>query len=172
MRKAGNTSGGLSKIFDRIITWVAYVSGWIIIIMMLSISYEVVMRYFFRAPTAWVVDFSGYMQYVLVLLGTPWVLKIGSHTRLDILLNKFSGRIQTILNIITSSIALLACAIFFWKGFEATWGAYQRGDFLYREVEVPLALLFVFIPVAFLLLCIQFGREVYKHWRGLGKALV
>jgi TRAP-type mannitol/chloroaromatic compound transport system permease small subunit len=66
MRKAGNTSGGLSKIFDRIITWVAYVSGWIIIIMMLSISYEVVMRYFFRAPTAWVVDFSGYMQYVLV----------------------------------------------------------------------------------------------------------
>jgi TRAP-type C4-dicarboxylate transport system permease small subunit len=167
MKKTGTVFIGVSKIFDNIITRAAYLSGCIIIFMMLAISYEVIMRYFFIKPTGWVMDFSGYMQYACVLLGSAWVLKIGSHTRIDVLLNKFPARIQTILNLITSSIALVACAIFFWKGFEATWGAYQRGDFLYREVEVPLSILFAFIPFAFLLLCIQFGREIYKHWQAL-----
>lgn len=169
MKKIGIVSGRAPKIFDNIVTAAAYLSGCIIVFMMLAISYEVAMRYFFGTPTAWVMDFSGYMQYAIVLLGAAWVLKIGSHTRIDILLNKFRPRIQTILNIVTSSISLVACAIFGWKGFEATWGASQRGDFLYREVEVPLAILFAFIPFSFLLLCIQFGREIHKHWRALGK---
>ncbi len=172
MKKAGIGVGEVSKIFDKVVTGAAYLSGWIIIFMMLAISYEVVMRYFFKAPTAWVVDFSGYMQYATVLLGAAWVLKIGSHTRIDILLNKLPPRVQTILNIVTSSIAMVACAIFGWKGLQATWGAYQRGDFLYREVEVPLALLFAFIPASFLLLCIQFVREIGNHWRALRKTPV
>jgi C4-dicarboxylate transporter DctQ subunit len=171
MKKAGIVIvfGAVLKIFDSIVTGTAYLSGCIIIFMMLAISYEVVMRYFFGAPTGWVMDFSGYMQYGCVLLGTAWVLKIGSHTRIDILINSFRPRIQTILNMVTSSISLVACAVFGWKGFEATWGAFQRGDFLYREVEVPLSLLFAFIPFTFLLLCIQFGREIYNYWRALGK---
>ncbi len=172
MKKAGIAAGGVSKIFDKVVTGAAYLSGWIIIFMMLAISYEVVMRYFFKAPTAWVADFSGYMQYATVLLGAAWVLKIGSHTRIDILLNKLPPRIQTILNLVTSTIAMVACTIFGWKGFQATWGAYQRGDFLYREVEVPLALLFAFIPISFLLLCIQFVREIGNHWRTLRKTPV
>ena len=169
MKKIGVVTERASKIFDSIIAGAAYLSGCIIVFMMLAISYEVVMRYILGTPTSWVMDFSGYMQYAIVLLGAAWVLKIGSHTRIDILLNKFRPRIQTILNIVTSSISLVACAIFGWKGFEATWGAYQRGDFLYREVEVPLAILFAFIPFSFLLLCIQLGREIHKHWRALGK---
>jgi TRAP-type C4-dicarboxylate transport system permease small subunit len=172
MKKTGIVSGRASKIFDNVITRAAYLSGYIIIFMMFSISYEVTMRYFFIKPTGWVMDFSGYMQYVCVLLGSAWVLKIGSHTRMDILLNRFRPWVQTLLNLITSSIALVACAIFGWKGFEATWDAYQSGEFLYREVEVPLSILFAFIPFTFLLLCIQFGRQIYKQWQTLRRPSV
>ena len=154
-----------SKGFDKMLTVTAYLSGIIIIVLMLSMSYEVVMRYFFKEPTKWAVDFAGYMQYACVLLGSAWVLKISSHTRIDVLINRLRPRLQTLLNMITSLISLLACSIFCWKGFEATWSAYQRGDFLYREVEVPLSILYVFIPFAFFLLCIQFGREIYRHWQ-------
>ncbi len=169
MKKVGKR---LSKGFDKILTGTAYISGIIIVILMLSMSYEVVMRYFFKEPTKWAVDFAGYMQYACVLLGSAWVLKIGSHTRIDVLTNRFQPRTQTILNIVTSSISLLACIAFLWKGFEATWDAYQSGDFLYREVEVPLSILYAFIPFAFLLICIQFGREIHKHWHNLKRPTV
>jgi TRAP-type C4-dicarboxylate transport system permease small subunit len=157
----------LSRFFDWVLTGAAYLSGLIVVFLMLSISYEVLMRYCFARPTTWVIDFSGYAQYVSVLLGMAWVLKIDSHTRMDIVLNKLSPKTQNILNVITSLVSLATCAIFFWKGLSATWGAYQRGDFLYHEVEVPLAPLLVFIPLCFLLLSIQCGRDINKHLQAL-----
>ncbi len=159
--------GKLSRIFDNVLTVAAYASGFIIIIMMLSISYEVVMRYFFTAPTTWAIDFSGYMQYALILLGAAWVLKKNGHTKIDIILERFQGKKRSILNLFTSAISFVACALFFWKGLEATWGAYLRGDFLYREVEIPSAPLLAFFPLGFLMLCIQFAREIYKQFRAL-----
>ena len=167
VQEPGKGPGRLSKIFDNILTVTAYLSGFIIVLMMLSISYEVVMRYFFTAPTSWAIDFSGYMQLALVLLGAAWVLKNDGHTRIDIVSIRFQGKKRTILSVITSSISFLACSIFFWKGLEATWGAYQRGDFLYREVEIPSAILNAFFPLGFFLLCIQFAREIYNHLRAL-----
>ena len=167
MGKAGTVGRRLSAGFGGLLVVTAYCSGGIIVLLMLVVSYEVVMRYFFNAPTTWAIDFSRYMQYALVLLGATWVLKMGAHTKIDMLVIRRSPRTQAIIKIVTSSLALVACAIFFWKGLEATWGAYLRGDFLYHEVEVPLAPLYAFIPFTFLLLCIQFGHEVYDHWRSL-----
>jgi C4-dicarboxylate transporter DctQ subunit len=167
MGKATTVGKRLSKVFDKILIVAAYASGAIIVLMMLSMSYEVVMRYFFLAPTKWAADSAGYMQYALVLLGAAWVLKIEGHTKIDTILLRLQPRTQTIINIVTSSTALVACALFMWKGVEATWVAYVRGDFLYHEVEVPLAPLYAIIPFAFLLLCIQFGRRVYNHWHSL-----
>ena len=165
--KMGSVGRRLSKAFDSILRATAYTSGVIIVLLMLSMCYEIVMRYFFNAPTKWAADFSGYMQYVLVLLGAAWVLNIDGHTKIDTLVLFFSSRTRTIIDIVTSSIALVACALFFWKGVEAAWNAYQRGYFLYREVELPIAPLYAVIPFAFLLVCIEFGRKVYGYWHSL-----
>jgi len=165
--KSSNFMERLTKIFDYTLKVTAYFSGCLIIILMLSIVYEVVMRYFFNNPTSWVIDFSGYMQYVLVMLGAAWVLKRNGHTKIDLLSAQLGGKKQTILNAITSSIGFLTCSVFFWEGLTATWEAYQRHEFLYREVEIPVAPLFVVFPISFFLLCIQFAREIYNHLRAL-----
>jgi C4-dicarboxylate transporter DctQ subunit len=161
----------LSKIFDGILTGTAYVGGVLIILMMLSMSDHIVMRYFFRQPTGWASDFTGYMQYAIVLIGAAWLLKIDGHTKIDTLLLRFSPKIRAIIGIITSSIALVVCSIFLWKGVEATWDAYVRGDLLYRTVELPLAPLYAVIPFGFLLVCIELGRKVYNQWRYLRGAV-
>jgi C4-dicarboxylate transporter DctQ subunit len=166
-KKSSNCIGRLTKIFDYILQVTAYFSGTLIIILMLSIVYEVVMRYFFNSPTSWVIDFSGYMQYAIVMLGAAWVLKRNGHTKIDILSVQLRGKKETILNAITSSIGFLTCAVFFWEGLTATWEAYQRHEFLYREVEIPVAPLFVVFPISFFLLCIQFAREIYNYLRSL-----
>ena len=167
MGKVITIGNWLSKAFDRILTVTGYASGTIIVIMMLSMSYEVMMRYFFLKPTPWAADFSGYMQYAIVLLGAAYVLKIDAHTKIDTILMRFPSKTRTVINIVTSLLAMVTCALFFWKGMEATWSAYIRGDFLYREVEIPIAPLYAFIPFAFLLLFIQFGRRVYSFWHSL-----
>ncbi|WP_207436391.1 TRAP transporter small permease subunit, partial [Sabulibacter ruber] len=47
---------------DRISAWVGKTFAWCILLLTLAISYEVFMRYVFRAPTFWVYDAS-YMLY-------------------------------------------------------------------------------------------------------------
>jgi TRAP-type C4-dicarboxylate transport system permease small subunit len=80
---------------------------------------------------------------------------------------RFSTRTQKIMSLVTSCIALIACALFVWEGISATWLAYQGHEFLYRDIEVPLYPLYAVIPFSFLLICIQFGRMVYSGWRSL-----
>ncbi len=157
----------LSMVFDKVLLLTCYVAGGILIIMMLCITYEVVMRYFFNAPTTWVTDFAGYMQYVLILLGGAWVLKIDGHPRIDIIVSRTSSKTNAIVRIATSSLAAIACCIFFWKGLEAALNASRRGDFLYRTVEVPLAPLYAVIPLSFLLIFIEFVRQIHDRWRSL-----
>jgi C4-dicarboxylate transporter DctQ subunit len=165
MEKSGVPVGLLSKVFDKVLIGTAYISAVLIVVMMLFISYDVVLRYFFKSPTNWVGDFSGYMQYAAVLLGAAWVLKIRGHTKIDILVQHLRSRTQQILHFITTLIALIACALFLWMGITATLDAIQSGEFLYRGVEVPIAPLYAFIPFSFLLLCIQFGRDLYNNWQ-------
>jgi C4-dicarboxylate transporter DctQ subunit len=167
MGKAGTVGKRLSNVFDKILIGTGYTSGVIVVVMMLSVSFNVVMRYFFNKPTLWSNDFAGYMQYAAVLVGAAYVLMVKRHTRIDIVVQRLRPRAQVILHIVTWCIALVACAIFLWKGVQATWDAYQRNDILFRAVEVPLAPLYAFIPFSFLLLCIQFCREIYGRWRSL-----
>jgi TRAP-type C4-dicarboxylate transport system permease small subunit len=165
MKRAASIGGALSRGFDKFLKITAYISGSIILFMMLALSYHVLMRYFFKAPTNWAPDASGYMQFALVLIGTAWVLKIDSHTKIDTLLIRLPHKVKTIVSCITSLLALVACALFVWKGVEAAWMAYVRSDFLYREVELPVAPFYALIAFSFTLLFIQFCRRFFNYIR-------
>jgi TRAP-type mannitol/chloroaromatic compound transport system permease small subunit len=167
MEQSQTTGARLSRLFDRILLATAYISGAIIVIMMLSMSFDVAMRYFFDMPTRWAGDFSGYMQYFLVLLGAAWVLSIRGHTRIDILVTRFSKRTQQYFALVTSCIGLIACALFVYVGTTATLTAITDNEFLYRDIELPLWPFYAFIPLCFTLLCIQFGRMIYRGWIAL-----
>jgi C4-dicarboxylate transporter, DctQ subunit len=167
MEQSQTTGARWSRVFDRILVATGYASGAIIVLMMVSMSFDVVMRYFFDMPTRWAGDFSGYMQYVLVLLGAAWVLSVRGHTRIDILATRFSVRIQKALGIATSCVGLIGCALFVYVGVRATVTAITGNEFLYRDIEVPLWPLYAFVPFGFTLLFIQFGRMIYRGYRSM-----
>jgi TRAP-type C4-dicarboxylate transport system permease small subunit len=167
MEQPQTTGARWSRTFDRILSATAYASGVIIVLMMVSMSFDVVMRYFFNMPTRWAGDFSGYMQFVMVLLGAAWVLSVRGHTRIDILATHFPPKMQKVMNIATSIIGLLGCALFVYVGVMATSTAFIDNEFLYRDIEVPLWPLYAVIPLCFTLLSIQFGRMIYRGFRSL-----
>jgi TRAP-type C4-dicarboxylate transport system permease small subunit len=103
-------------------------------------------------------------------MGTAWVLRTNKHTRIDVIVVRFSRRTQTIIGLVCNFLGFIACALFFWVGLQKTLNAFALGDFLYREVKVPLGPLYAFIPFAFLLLSIQLGMHLYSGWRSLQAA--
>jgi len=92
---------------DRLSEQVGKGASWLTVALMLSIGYEVVMRYGFRAPTIWSFDVSYMLGGALYVLGFAWVLRDNGNVRVDIISTRFPKRIQLLINLV------LTVALFF-----------------------------------------------------------
>lgn len=153
------------KVFDQILMGTGYFAGIVCVVMMLSITYDVIMRYFFIRPTAWAIDISTLGLAFLTPIAAAWVLKREGHVKIDVIMSRLNPKNQALINGITSLLALLACLVFLWKGCEMTWETYRTGELLHRSLEIPKPIVLWPLPFGALLLCVQFVRRVggYLH---------
>ncbi len=79
---------------DRLNTWVGKAFAWCILVLTLSVSYEVGARYLARAPTDWAYD-AAYMLYgTLFMMAGAYTLARNGHVRGDVLYRLLSARAQ------------------------------------------------------------------------------
>jgi len=153
-----------NRLLDAVETSFASVGAALLIYLALSIDFEVVSRYFFGRPIRGVVDFTEYGLLYILFLSTAWVLAKEGHVKIDILLEALPSRVQRALNTITSLIAALACAVFFYFSLWLTWEAFEGADILWRAIIVPRWSIFVIMPLGSVLLTIQFLRRAWLYW--------
>lgn len=148
-----------SKLIDGIYRVTAILGGCLILFMMLSITYDVVMRYLFRDPSTWVSDSNGLLLYALTFLATGWVLKRESHVSVDIVLICLSDKNRLLLQGILSFVALLVSIVILIQTTIDAVHAYQRDELLWLAFTLPKHFLLWLIPFGFLLVCFQFIRR-------------
>jgi TRAP-type mannitol/chloroaromatic compound transport system permease small subunit len=152
---------------DRLSQWVGHAFAWCIVILTLGISYEVVVRYAFRAPTTWSFDL-GYMMYgALFFMAGAYTLARGGHVRVDILYRLWTPRAQ-------AKLDLVLYLVFFFPGVIALiWAGAEHAaeSWRYREVSifsptgVPLYPLKTLLPIGAVLLLLQGLAEVCRCLR-------
>ena len=162
----------LNRLFDRVLLILAGVAAVILVFTTVSVDFEVIMRYAFNNPTKWVVDFSEYALVFILFLSTAWVLSQEGHVKIDLLLKAFSGKTQRVVNIVTSIIGAVACAIFFGYALWITLEIFQAGDVLWRATIIPKGPIWIVMPIGSFLLTLQFARKAWFLFRNremLGK---
>ncbi len=157
----------VSNLFENINNLFAFVAGIIVIFTMLAVVYEVVMRYLFRSPTLWTVEVSGYSLLYITFLGSGWVLMHEGHVKIDLLTNRLKPNTQVILNIITSIFGFIVMSVIAWYSARVTWDSYQTNYLAATELQTPLFIVFLIIPIGSLLLVIQFLRNLSRLFREL-----
>ena len=65
---------------------------WITVPLILAMTYEVLARKLFTAPTMWAYDMSRFMYGALFMLGAGYALSKGVHIRADFLIQKFQNK--------------------------------------------------------------------------------
>ena len=151
---------------ESLSVWIGRAFGWCILILTLSVSYEVVVRYVFNAPTVWAFDMMVQMYGALFLMAGPYALAQDSHVRGDVLYRLFpvrwQARIDFVLYILFFFPGMLAL---FWFGYEIA-----KDSWRYQEVSwnSPARIQIYFfkslIPVAGGLLIIQGIAEMLRCW--------
>ena len=149
---------------DALSTWVGKAFGWLILVLTLGVSYEVMVRYLFRAPTTWAFDFSYITYGAMFLMAGAYTLSRNGHVRADVLYRFWRPRTQASMDIVLYILFFLpAVAAWMYAGW-----AYAEMSVRFREVSifspagVPVFPLKALIPVTGLLLFIQGIAEVIR----------
>ena len=79
---------------DTLSLWVGRAVSWLTLPLILAMTYEVVARYFFTAPTVWAYDISRMVYGAMFVLGAAYALSKGVHIRSDFLYRKWSVQTQ------------------------------------------------------------------------------
>ncbi|MFC2067608.1 TRAP transporter small permease subunit [Chloroflexota bacterium] len=151
--------------FDSINNLLATLAGILVIFIMLSVVYDVVMRYFLQYRVTWTLEITSYCLLFITFLGTAWVLRREGHVKMDLLLNRLKPKHQATVNIITSIICAIVCLIVAWYSAETTWSSFQIQYRMASELRPPQYLTLFVIPMGSFLLFIQFLRRAYGYLR-------
>ena len=152
--------------------WVGRAFGWCILILTLSVSYEVFVRYVLNAPTVWAFDMMVQMYGALFLMAGPYALAQDSHVRGDVIYRLFpvrwQARIDLVLYIIFFFPGMLAL---FWYGWEIAADSWRYQEVSWNSpARIQIYFFKTLIPLAGALLILQGIAEILRCWRAMRSA--
>jgi len=149
---------------DSISNWSGRVTAWLIVPMTLAVTYEVVARHFFRAPTIWAFDVTYMLYGTHFMLGTAYTLMRVGHVRTDMLYQSWSIRRQNLIDTIGYLFFLFPAMVllfyFGWQEAYHSWTIRETSDASpWRPIVYPFKTV---IPLTALLLLVQGVAEFLK----------
>jgi TRAP-type C4-dicarboxylate transport system permease small subunit len=106
------------RLIDAISEFAGKLSAWVMFVVGFCITFEVVMRYVFTAPTIWVDEISRIMQVWIVYLAAAYALKHRQMVVIDLVLRNP----DTVWRRLAESFAILVIFLFagvaIWYGFQ------------------------------------------------------
>lgn len=98
-------------VIDSISRWSGRIVMFLMIPMIFVTVYDVMLRYFFRAPTQWAYELSWMIYSAFFVLGGAYTLLEDGHISVDVLLLKLRPRLQSLLKAIYLLVLLLPFSI-------------------------------------------------------------
>lgn len=135
----------MSKILDRFLhivdvtnDWVGKITSFFIPVIMLIVSYEVVSRYVFNAPTIWAWDINVQLFAIIVFLGGGYTLLYKGHVNVDVLYSHFSEKGKAIAELITAPIFFIFLITLLWKMGVMTLASIKEREIMSTIFAPPL----------------------------------
>jgi TRAP-type C4-dicarboxylate transport system permease small subunit len=158
-----NQVGGV----ERLVAGSGYVGIVSLAFMVVSISYDVVMRYIFYAPTYWALEVNTFLLAFLCIIPAGDVLRLGSQIRITVLYDRFRPAMRARLDIMRFAAGLFFCALMVWKGADMAWRAWLHNDRMSTSLGTPMVIPYLFLPIGFGLLGLQYLLLVIKRKKTL-----
>ena len=158
---------------DQFVVWIGRAFAWCIFILTAAVMYEVIMRYFFNAPTLWSFDFTIQMYGAVFMMGGASAISTKTHVKADMYYNKLPEKGQAILDLILffcfyapGVFALTYAGYFYakkaWQVHEVSWNSPAQIQVYFSKSLIPTAgILLLIIGVAEIfrcIICIQEGK--------------
>jgi TRAP-type mannitol/chloroaromatic compound transport system permease small subunit len=166
----------IARTLDPIAIWSGRITAWLIVPMVLALSYEVVARYVFNAPTLWAYDMTFMLYGSFFMLGAAYTLQRKGHIRTDSVYAKWSVKRQGCVDAGCYIVMFIPfVTVLLWTGFPYFLKAFTTGERFVSSPWMPISWPFKLVmPLTGLLLAIQGIAElcrslhaaIYGEWVG------
>jgi TRAP-type mannitol/chloroaromatic compound transport system permease small subunit len=149
---------------DRVSAFMGQLFAWCIVILTFAVSYEVVMRKIFRAPTEWAYDVSYILYGALFIMAGAYTLSRNAHVRGDFLYRSWSPKNQARMDLVLYFVFFFpAIMAFIYSGYgfaAQAWLTHEHSA--YSPGGPPIYHYKTLIPVTGVLLLLQGIVEVIR----------
>lgn len=149
---------------DRISEFCGKLAAWLFFIIAAMITYEVVARYVFLAPTIWAEEMSQFFQIWATYLAAAYVLKHRKLISIDTVVSRFSPKVQWYFDLFAFAVIAIFCVVAIFYGSLIVIESIQVGRSTSTMLSVPKWMTESAIPICFGLLLLQTIVEITKHF--------
>ena len=153
--------------FDRIIDTMAFVAGILLVATVLIVCIEVCMRYFVHKPQVWTVEVCEYILFSIAFLGAPWLLKMGGHISVDVVIEHLGSKSQDRLRLLSMVAGVLISAVICWFSLATSWDCYKSGVLVTKTLIIPKHYFLILIFLGYFLLLVEFARQFFRQLKEL-----
>ncbi len=154
------------NIIDRLSDRIGRLAAVLFFITGVMITYEVVARYFFNAPTIWAAEISQMFLLWGTFLGMARPLHGNAHIRITVLTGLLSQRLRRFADLFSIAFIAILSAALIWYGSEIAYDSFVRGRSTGTMLNIPNWWSQAVIPVGFSLLLLQCIVELIRLARG------
>jgi len=146
----------LNRVFLKTNQVLSYVAAGFVVVMVVSILYDVFARWFFHSPTIWVIDMNEYLLVYLTFVPAAWILVNDHHVKVELVTSRLNSRTQHRLRLVTDTLGFLYCIVLAWQGWLVAWHAFERGYRFSTALSFPKFPVLVIIPIGAVWLSLAF----------------
>lgn len=168
MQKAG-------RFLDKSIAYLVYggaAMGVASILILISMTFlNVMLRYFFRAPLFFAVEYSAYLFAVVVYMGFAYAMRTEAHVRVDLVSRLLPRRIREGLEVVYPLLALGLIGIYFYYSWDLFVTSLEKHARARTIVETPLWIPQMFLWMGLTLFGLELVARVVKKFIFLQRGL-
>jgi len=99
--------------------------------------YEIIARYFFRSPSRWIADYTGYALLLSTFFLAPRIARFHGHIQVSFVQEALRGRAKTVLGAVLFLMAAGACAWAGWYAVEEAMRQHARNIQTMAVMPIP-----------------------------------
>jgi TRAP-type mannitol/chloroaromatic compound transport system permease small subunit len=145
----------LMSMIDKVNDRVGKLLSYFLFLFFVLLLMEVILRYFFNSPTVWANELAQMLFGGYAILAGGYIMRTGGHVNVDILYSRLSRKSRAGLDVVTSLLFFLFCAMLLIYGGSLAWDSLSRFEHSQSAWNPPLYPAKLMIPLAAVLLLLQ-----------------
>jgi TRAP-type C4-dicarboxylate transport system permease small subunit len=151
-------------VIGRVAGGAALLAGFATLAIVVLVSYDVTMRYFFNEPQVFVDELASFLEVLVIFGGAAYTFRAGGHVRVDLLTTRIRPATRAWLRLLTLLLGVVFLGIVLWVTTQSAIVAYRYGR-VSAVMLYPLWMPMAVIPAGLALMAVAMLARLVRQAR-------